>query len=69
MNKVAVPKVGMRIVKTVVAVFICFLIDVFRTGGIPFYSAIAAKENPSAPLPTGIGQRRQEADEVLRAAG
>ena len=42
MNKVAVPKVGMRIVKTVVAVFICFLIDVFRTGGIPCYSAIAA---------------------------
>ena len=29
-------------VKTAVAVFLCFAIDAFRGGGIPFYSAIAA---------------------------
>lgn len=33
------------------------------------YGRRAGQENPSAPLPAGIGQRRQEADEVLRAAG
>nr|WP_279286099.1 FUSC family protein [Bittarella massiliensis (ex Durand et al. 2017)] len=32
----------MRMVKTAVAVFLCFAIDAFRGGGIPFYSAIAA---------------------------
>ena len=35
------PKIGMRIVKSAVAVFLCFLIDRLR-GGVPFYSAIAA---------------------------
>ncbi|MBU5312476.1 FUSC family protein [Tissierella carlieri] len=32
---------GMRVVKTVIAVYICFLISFFRNG-LPFYSAIAA---------------------------
>ena len=33
--------IGMRVVKTVLAVYICFLISFFREG-LPFYSAIAA---------------------------
>lgn len=33
--------IGMRVVKTVIAVYICFLISIFRDG-LPFYSAIAA---------------------------
>lgn len=33
--------VGMRVVKTVIAVYICFLIGFFRTS-LPFYSSIAA---------------------------
>ncbi|MFR1214570.1 MAG: HAD hydrolase family protein [Acutalibacteraceae bacterium] len=32
----------MRLIKTAVAVFLCFLVDFFRDGGTPFYSAIAA---------------------------
>lgn len=36
------PKVGMRMIKTSIAVFICFLISFLRPDGIPFYSAIAA---------------------------
>ncbi len=36
------PRLGLRIVKSAVAVFFCFLIDLMRGGGIPFYSAIAA---------------------------
>lgn len=35
-------KVGLRTIKTVLSVMICFVINEFRTGGIPFYSAIAA---------------------------
>ncbi|MDD4850237.1 MAG: aromatic acid exporter family protein [Gemmiger sp.] len=35
-------KIGGRIVKTVTAVFLCFLIDTIRTSGVPFYAAIAA---------------------------
>ena len=38
----SVPKIGMRLIKTAVAVFLCFLVDFFRDGGTPFYSAIAA---------------------------
>lgn len=34
--------VGQRMVKTVLAVFTCFVIDHFRGGGNPFHSAIAA---------------------------
>ena len=37
-----IPKIGMRLIKTAIAVFLCFLVDFFRDGGIPFYSAIAA---------------------------
>lgn len=33
--------VGMRVIKTVIAVYICFLISFIRDG-LPFYSAIAA---------------------------
>lgn len=36
------PKIGMRIVKSAIAVFICFLISMIRGQGIVFYSAIAA---------------------------
>lgn len=37
------PKIGMRIIKTAIAVFLCFLIDLLRNHqGAPFYSAIAA---------------------------
>ncbi len=36
------PKIGMRIVKSSIAVFLCFVIYVIRGDGIPFYSAIAA---------------------------
>lgn len=34
--------IGQRMVKTAVAVFMCFVIDYFRTSGNPFHSAIAA---------------------------
>ncbi len=37
-----IPKIGMRLIKTAIAVFLCFLVDFFRDGGTPFYSAIAA---------------------------
>lgn len=36
------PRIGMRIIKSAVAVFICFLIYLVRGTGMPFYSAIAA---------------------------
>lgn len=36
------PKIGMRMVKTSLAVFICLIAYTFRQSGMPFYSAIAA---------------------------
>lgn len=36
------PKIGMRIIKSSLAVAICFLISMFRSEGIVFYSCIAA---------------------------
>ncbi|MEG2354138.1 MAG: FUSC family protein [Clostridium sp.] len=36
------PRIGMRIIKSSIAVFVCLLIGLLRGGGIPFYSAIAA---------------------------
>ena len=36
------PRIGMRMIKSAAAVFLCFMIDKLRGGGIPFYSAIAA---------------------------
>lgn len=36
------PKIGARMVKTSVAVFLCFVLYRIRNAGIPFYSAIAA---------------------------
>lgn len=44
MNKTAkIPKIGMRIIKSAVAVFICFLIDYLRNeSGIVFYSQLSA---------------------------
>ena len=36
------PKIGMRLIKTALAVFLCFIIYRIRGEGIPFYSAIAA---------------------------
>ena len=38
----SLPKVGMRIIKSAVAVFLCFLVYLFRQDGVPFYSVIAA---------------------------
>lgn len=35
-------KIGLRTWKTVISVFICFMIGELRIDGIPFYSAIAA---------------------------
>lgn len=44
MKKCEMPpfRIGGRICKTVIAVFLCFLIDTFRNTGVPFYAAIAA---------------------------
>lgn len=36
------PGIGLRTIKSAVAVFLCFLIYLIRQNGIPFYSAIAA---------------------------
>lgn len=36
------PKIGMRMIKTAIAVFLCFLVGTVRTDGTVFYSAIAA---------------------------
>jgi len=36
------PKIGMRMIKSALAVFICFVIDYLRGEGIPIFSAIAA---------------------------
>ena len=36
------PKIGLRIIKSSMAVFLCFVIYLIRGDGIPFYSAIAA---------------------------
>ncbi len=36
------PKIGLRIIKSSAAVFLCFVIYLIRGDGIPFYSAIAA---------------------------
>ena len=35
-------RVGGRIWKTVIAVFLCFVLDTIRKTGVPFYAAIAA---------------------------
>ena len=41
-KKIVIPKIGMRMIKSSVAVFICFLIHMLRGGeGDPFYSVIA----------------------------
>ncbi len=36
------PPIGLRIIKTAIAVFVCFIIDSLRPDSIPFYSVIAA---------------------------
>ena len=36
------PKIGLRTVKTVISVFLCFLIDSFRNDSVPFYAVIAS---------------------------
>lgn len=36
------PKVGLRILKSALAVFLCFAVYLIRQDGMPFYSAIAA---------------------------
>lgn len=35
-------KIGLRTTKTVISVFLCFLIDSFRTSSVPFYAVIAS---------------------------
>ena len=40
--KNSVFKIGGRTIKTVIAVFLCFLVDSIRKSGMPFYAAIAA---------------------------
>lgn len=41
-KKLVFPPIGMRIVKSALGVFLCFLIDIFRNGdGIAFYSQLA----------------------------
>lgn len=35
-------KIGLRTLKTVLAVWVCFLIGDIRQAGVPFYAAIAA---------------------------
>ena len=48
--------IGMRVVKTVLAVYICFIISIYREG-LPFYSAIAAilcmQANPKESIDVG----------------
>lgn len=36
------PLPGLRMIKSAIAVLLCLLIDIPRSGGLPFYSAIAA---------------------------
>lgn len=40
--KIRIFKIGGRTIKTVIAVFLCFLVDFLRKSGEPFYGAIAA---------------------------
>lgn len=40
--KISLLKVGGRTIKTVIAVFLCFLVDTVRTANTAFYAAIAA---------------------------
>lgn len=35
-------KIGLRTIKTVISVFLCFLIDSYRNNSVPFYAAIAS---------------------------
>ncbi|WP_308753349.1 aromatic acid exporter family protein [uncultured Anaerotruncus sp.] len=42
MSPARLPRPGLRMLKSALAVFLCFLIDTLRGGGVPFYSAIAA---------------------------
>lgn len=43
MTSIKLPKIGMRIVKSALAVFLCFVVYLLRgQQGVPFYSAIAA---------------------------
>lgn len=45
-NKKKVPMIGMRIVKSALGIFICFLIDILRNGaGIVFYSQLAVHDS------------------------
>lgn len=40
--KIKLFKIGGRTGKTILAVFLCFLVDSIRKSGVPFYAAIAA---------------------------
>ncbi|MFI3166689.1 MAG: HAD hydrolase family protein [Bacillota bacterium] len=40
-NKIEFPRIGQRIIKSAIAVFFCYLVDIIRNG-TPFYSALAS---------------------------
>lgn len=48
------PKIGLRMVKSALAVFVCLFIGYFRSGGLPFYSAIAAVLCMQKDLPNSV---------------
>lgn len=53
-------KIGGRTVKTVIAVFLCFLVDSVRKSGVPFYAAIAAilciQRNPEDSVKVAVNR-------------
>lgn len=49
-----VPKIGLRIVKSAVAVFLCFCVYLLRGEGLPFYSAVAAVLCMQQDLPASL---------------
>ena len=63
------PKLGLRIVKSALAVFLCFLVDLLRGGGIPFYSAIAAILCMQRDLPSGWKAGRNRTVGTLLGGG
>lgn len=55
-------KIGLRIWKTVIAVFICYLLGLIRNGSIPFYSMIAAVRCMDKDV---SGTKQQGKDQIL----
>ncbi len=67
----SIPKIGMRLIKTAIAVFLCFLVDFFRDGGTPFYSAIAAIlcMQPELGSSLKVGKRKNHCNHHWRYCG